>query len=74
MKENNIFIELLKSLRVKYTLSNALKLYKEHPHRYNLYGLSAMLTAYGIENMGIRLDDKQQIFDIEEQEMTIGWS
>lgn len=65
MEENNIFIELLKSLRVKYTLSNALKLYKEHPHRYNLYGLSAMLTAYGIENMGVRLDDKQQIFDIE---------
>lgn len=65
MKENNIFIELLKSLQVKYTLSNALKLYREHPHRYNLYGLSAMLTSYGIENVGIRMEDREEIREIE---------
>ena len=36
-----------------------------HPHRNNLYGLSEMLTWYGVENIAIRLEDKKQICDIE---------
>lgn len=58
-------MELLKSLKVKYTSSNTMDLYMGHPHRNNLYGLSEMLTMYGVENIAIRLDDKKQIYDIE---------
>ncbi|MEY8489005.1 vitamin K epoxide reductase family protein [uncultured Parabacteroides sp.] len=65
MKNTNILIELLKSLKVKYTSSNAMDLYMGHPHRNNLYGLSEMLTLYGVENIAIRLEDKKQICDIE---------
>lgn len=65
MKEINIFVELLKSLNVKYTFDYAMKLYREHPHKNNLYGLSAMLTSYGIENVGVKLEEKKQITNIE---------
>lgn len=34
------------------------KLFAEHPHRYNLYGLSDMLSVYKIENAGIQVEDK----------------
>lgn len=40
-------------------------LYMGHPHRSNLYGLSEMLTLYGVDNIAIRLEDKKQICDIE---------
>lgn len=45
---NNILLSFLKSLHVKYTSDYAEKLYEEHPHKYNLYGLSKMLEEYGI--------------------------
>ncbi len=32
--------------------------FAEHPHRYNLYGLSDMLSVYKIENAGIQVEDK----------------
>lgn len=65
MNGNSILIELLKSLNVKYTSSNVMDLYMGHPHRNNLYGLSEMLTLYGVDNIAIRLEDKKQICDIE---------
>lgn len=63
-KYSNIFIELLKLLKIKYTRSYAFNLYLEHPYRKSLYGLSAMLKVYGIESIGIRLDDKDLIRDV----------
>lgn len=65
MKNTNILIELLKSLKVKYTSFKVIDLYLGHPHRNDLYGLSEMLTLYGIENIAIRLEDKDQICNIE---------
>ena len=65
MNDNNILMKLLKGLKVKYTSSNTMDLYMAHPHRNNLYGLSEMLTLYGVENIAIRLEDKEQIYDIE---------
>lgn len=34
-------------------------LYNEHPHKYNMYGLSNMLEHYGLETVGIKVDDKK---------------
>ena len=55
---NNILTSFLKALHVKYTSDYAEKLYEEHPHKYNLYGLSKMLKEYGIANAGVRINDK----------------
>lgn len=55
---NNIFISFLRALHVKHTSVYAEKLYEEHPHKYNLYGLSKMLEEYGIPNAGVRINDK----------------
>ncbi len=48
----------LKELRIPFTGSYADKLFVEHPHRYNLYGLSDMLSVYKIENTGVQVEDK----------------
>ena len=55
---NNILISFLRALHVKHTLGYAEKLYEEHPHKYNMYGLSKMLEEYGIANAGVRINDK----------------
>lgn len=55
---DNILTSFLKALHVKHTSSYAEKLYEEHPHKYNLYGLSKMLEEYGIANAGVRINDK----------------
>lgn len=57
----NIFTVFLKQLNVKHTNSFANKLFNEHPDKYNLYGLSEMLTAYGIENAGFKVAQKGTI-------------
>jgi hypothetical protein len=44
--KNNLFISLLNLLNVRYTKSYVDKLYKEHPYKYSLYGLSQMLHTY----------------------------
>lgn len=56
---------MLAKLRVKHTHSFANKLFEEHPHKTNLYGLSEMLSTYGIENAGVRIEDKSQLSEIE---------
>lgn len=70
MKWRNVFIEsdtknhfvtLLKELNVKHTRLFSNKLYSEHPHKYNLYGLSRMLSDYKIENQGIQIKNKEEV-------------
>lgn len=56
---NTILSIFLKALDVKYTNSFSDKLYSEHPHRYNLYGLSTMLNTYKIPNTGVRFDKNE---------------
>lgn len=48
----------LHELHIPFTKRYADKLFIEHPHRYNLYGMSDMLSVYKIENTGIQVDDK----------------
>lgn len=59
-KGNDILSSFLSSLDVKYTEEHANKLYNEHPHKYNLYGLSKMLYHYNIENSGVKIENRQE--------------
>ena len=61
---SNISIAFLNALDVKFTKSYSDKFYKEHPYKYNLFGISRMLSDYGIKNAGIKIEDK--INDISE--------
>ena len=48
----------LHELHIPFTRSYADKLFAEHSRRYNLYGLSDMLSVYKIENAGIQVEEK----------------
>jgi len=58
-KRQNTFIALLDLLNVKHTKAFSGKYFNEHPHKYNLYGLSGMLSDYGIRNAATRIVDKE---------------
>ncbi|OJV87177.1 MAG: hypothetical protein BGO34_12555 [Bacteroidia bacterium 44-10] len=62
---DNIFITFLRLAGVKYTDSFSHQYFNEHPHKYNLFGLSSMLSDYGIENVGVKISDKNEICTIE---------
>jgi uncharacterized membrane protein/thiol-disulfide isomerase/thioredoxin len=57
-KERNIFVNFLDLLKVKHTDLYSNKYYGEHPYKYSMYGLSKMLSEYGIENAGLKIEDK----------------
>ena len=56
----NIIEDLLNYLEVKYTKYFINKLYNEHPHNQDMYGLKEMLKSYGIESEGIDIKDKDE--------------
>ena len=60
MSAKNTFVTFLELLSVKHTKSYSDQCFNEHPHKYNLFGLSRMLTDYGIENTSLRIKDKEQ--------------
>ena len=64
-KETNIFTSFLEALKVKHTREYSNKFFNEHPHKNNLFGISKMLTDYGVDNQGIKINDKNDITDIE---------
>lgn len=59
--QKNALTLLLERLNVKHTQYYADKLFNEHPNKYDLFGLSDMLTTYGIENAGLRVERKADI-------------
>lgn len=61
----NIFLSFLKLTGVKFSNFFTIKFYNEHPYKYNLFGISSMLRDYGIENIGIKISDKEEINSIE---------
>jgi len=62
----NVFVSFLELLKVKHVKKSSTRYFNEHPHKYDLFGLSKMLSDYGIENAGTRIDDKEQdLFNIE---------
>jgi protein-disulfide isomerase/uncharacterized membrane protein len=63
---DNVFVSFLDLLQVKHTKEFSTKYFNEHPHKYNLFGLSKMLSDYEIENAGTKIQDKEtDLFDIE---------
>ena len=63
--QKNTLTSFLDLLNVKYTPSFTTKHFNEHPHKYNLYGLSEMLSDYGVENNAMRIEDKENdLFNI----------
>ena len=65
-KRQNIFVSFLELLKVKHTKEFSNQYFNEHPHKYNLFGLSKMLSEYGVENVATRIGDKEKdIFEIQ---------
>ena len=60
MKSTNIFTTFLTQLGVKHTNEYSNKVFNEHPHKYNLLGLSTLLSDYNIENEAYTISDKEQ--------------
>jgi uncharacterized membrane protein len=55
----NILEQFLDAIEVPYTQLFAEKLYNEHPHRNNMYGLKKMLDVYGVKTIGVRIEPKE---------------
>ena len=62
---SNVFVQLIAHLNVPYTKSYALQYYNEHPYKNTLFGLSKMLLAYKVDNVGLRLNDKGELYALE---------
>lgn len=56
----NSLTSVLSELHVKFTNLFAEKLYNEHPNKYNMLGLSQMLSFYHIENIGLKIDPSEK--------------
>lgn len=54
----NILESFLDALEVRYTKRYVRRLYEEHPHRGNMYGLKQMLAVYGVRALGVYMEDK----------------
>lgn len=59
-KQPNIFVAFLSFLNVKHTRCFSNQYFNTHPHKYNLFGLSKMLSEYGIANKTFVVDDKER--------------
>lgn len=57
-EKRNVLSAFLQEMGVRHTITFANKLYNEHPHKYNLFGLSRMLSDYNVANSGVRIEDK----------------
>ena len=58
--KQNIFVTILELLKVKHTKIFSNRYFNEHPHKYNLLGLSKMLSEYGITNAAAKIKDKEK--------------
>ena len=59
VKGKNVFMCYLDLLGVRHTESFSSQYFNEHPHRYNLFGLSKMLSDYSVDNAAIEITDKE---------------
>jgi Protein-disulfide isomerase len=59
-KPQNIFTSFLDSLGVNYTNTFSNKYFNEHPHKYNLFGLTKMLSEFNVENAAWRIKNKEE--------------
>jgi hypothetical protein len=65
-KGHNVFTSALEVLKVRHTSGFSNRHFNEHPHKYNLFGISQMLSDYGVENVATRITNKEKdIYHIE---------
>lgn len=57
----NYLMMTLSALGVKYTNEYAERLFRENPDKNNFFGLSYMLSTYGIDCKGYRVEDKGSV-------------
>ncbi|WP_278971027.1 vitamin K epoxide reductase family protein [Phocaeicola barnesiae] len=55
MKTTNLLIQILSSISVKHTEDFTIQYYESHPNKYNLLGISQILDAYKVENIGVNI-------------------
>ncbi len=60
MGHDNLFIQILEILLIKYTEDFTIRFYESHPHKNNLLGLSEMLRYYKIENVAAEIQKTQE--------------
>ena len=60
MEHDNLFIQILEILSIKYTEDFTIRFYESHPHKNNLFGLSEMLRYYNIENVAAEIQKTQE--------------
>ena len=54
----NVLVDYLRLLGVRHTADYASRLYREHPYRDSLFGLSQMLSDYHVQTLALRLEKK----------------
>ena len=54
----NVLVDYLRLLGVRHTADYASWLYREHPYRDSLFGLSQMLSDYHVQTLALRLEKK----------------
>ena len=59
MKGKNVFSSYLTLLDVRHTEAFSEQTFNEHPHKYNLFGFSKMLSDYGVKSVAIEVPDKE---------------
>ncbi len=59
-KEHNTLSIILRLLKVKHTSTYVSKYFNEHPDKYNMFGLSKMLSHFGIFNKGMKTANKEK--------------
>lgn len=63
--KQTIFTRWIKELEVPATKRYASNLYENHPYKYTLYGLSQMLSEYNIANECLRIEKKENLFELQ---------
>lgn len=61
MESYNLFIQLLKVLKIQYTSTYTNEVYQSHPYKNNLFGLQQLLRLYHIESVTLKLNVKEEI-------------
>lgn len=62
---NSLFSRLLSELGTPHTKKYTEKVYREHPYKNCLYGLSSLLTRYHIASSAVRYDNKDALLYIQ---------
>lgn len=64
MHTQNIFVSILRELKIPFTSSFASLAYEEHPYKYTFYGLKLLCEDFGIETRGLLVSNKENIHEI----------